>query len=90
MAIQLTREQAQRIQAMVDTGAYASPQEALDAALSAVEQAATVGFEGSEQELEHLLIEGLSSEELSEEQFWDSLDRRARELLAEYRPGPRA
>lgn len=90
MAIQLTLEQAQRIQAMVDTGAYASPKEALDAALAAVEQAAAVGFEGSEQELEALLIEGLSSEELSEEQFWDSMDRRTRELLAEHKPGPRS
>ena len=46
MAIQLTPEQEQRIQAVVNAGAYLSTEEALDAAMAAVEVAATPGFEG--------------------------------------------
>jgi hypothetical protein len=37
MAIQLTPEQEMRIQAVVSAGAYASAQEALEAAVTAVE-----------------------------------------------------
>jgi Arc/MetJ-type ribon-helix-helix transcriptional regulator len=61
MAIQLTPEQEQRIQAVVNAGAYPSTQEALDAAVAAVEFAATPGFEGTQEELEALLLEGLNS-----------------------------
>ena len=46
MAIQLTPEQEQRIQAIVNAGAYSSAQEALDAALAAMESAAAPGFDG--------------------------------------------
>jgi len=40
-----------------------------------VETAATPQFEGTDHELERLLLEGLSSKELEEEEFWDSVDR---------------
>jgi Arc/MetJ-type ribon-helix-helix transcriptional regulator len=40
VAIQLTPEQEQRIQAIVKAGAYPSAEEALDAAVAAVEIAA--------------------------------------------------
>ena len=69
MAIQLTPEQEMRIQAVVNAGAYPSAQEALDAAVTAVEIAAAPGFEGSQEELESLLMQGIASGELSEEEF---------------------
>jgi Arc/MetJ-type ribon-helix-helix transcriptional regulator len=46
MAIQLTPEQEQRIQAVVQAGVYRSAEEALDAAVAAVESVASAGFEG--------------------------------------------
>ena len=59
MAIQLTPEQEQRIHAVVNARAYPSAEEALDAAIAAVETAAAPGFEGTQEELEELLLEGL-------------------------------
>jgi hypothetical protein len=89
MAIQLTPEQEMRIQAVVNAGAYPSAQEALDAAVMAVEIAAAPGFEGSQEELESLLMQGLASRELSEEEFWDSVDRETCAMLAAHKPVPR-
>lgn len=74
MAIQLTPEQEQRIQAIVNTGAYSSAEQVLDAAVAAVEIAAAPGFDGSQEELEHLLMDGLASKELTEREFWTSID----------------
>ncbi len=82
MAIQLTPEQEQRLQAVVNAGAYASATEALDAALSVVENAAAHDFEGTQDELEGLLMEGLASKELSEEEFWHSVDSQTNAMLA--------
>ncbi|HEX3744364.1 MAG TPA: hypothetical protein VHW09_10555 [Bryobacteraceae bacterium] len=90
MAMQLTPEQEQRIQAIVNAGAYPSAQEALDAAVAAVEIAAALGFEGSQDELEGLLLKGLASHELSEEEFWDSVERETDQKLAAHKPVPRA
>ena len=90
MAIQLTPEQEQRIQAIVNAGAYPSAEEALDAAVAAVEIAAAPGFEGSQEELERLLLDGLASKELSEENFWNSVDGETNAMLAAHKPGPRA
>ncbi len=61
MPVQLTPDQEHRIQAMVTAGAYASVEEALSAAVAAVETAAAVPFEGSPEELQALLQEGLDS-----------------------------
>ena len=82
MAIQLTQEQEQRLLAVVDTGAYSSAEEALNAALTVVEQAAAQGFEGTHEELEGLLLEGLASKELSEDEFWQSVDTQTNAMLA--------
>jgi Arc/MetJ-type ribon-helix-helix transcriptional regulator len=93
MAIQLTPEQEQRIQAVVSAGAYASAEEALDAALAAVETAAAHDFEGTQEELEGLeglLVEGLASQELSEGEFWDSVDHETNAMLAAHKPDPRS
>lgn len=90
MAIQLTPEQEQRIQAVVTGGAYPSTREALDAAIVAVEIAAALGFEGEQEELDGLLLEGLASKDVSEEDFWDSIDRETTSMLADHRSGPHA
>ena len=73
MPIQLTSEQQQRIRAVVASGAYQSPEQALDAAVTAVETVAHGDFDDTN-ELEHLLAEGLNSGELSEEEFWRSIE----------------
>jgi Arc/MetJ-type ribon-helix-helix transcriptional regulator len=63
MSLQLTPEQEQRIRTVVNAGAYRSAEEALDAAVAAVEIAAAPDFEGAQEELEELLLEGLNSGE---------------------------
>lgn len=87
MALQLTPEQEQRIQAVVDAGAYSSPEEALDAAVAAVEATAAPGFEGTQEELEALLREGLNSGELVEadEGFWNRLRAETDQMVAEHK-----
>ncbi len=60
LAIQLTPGQEQRIQAFVNADTNPSAEEALDAA---VEIAAAPRFEGTQEELEALLVEGLNSGE---------------------------
>jgi Arc/MetJ-type ribon-helix-helix transcriptional regulator len=74
MAIQLTPEQEQKIQAIVESGAFRSVRDALDAAVTAVETAAANNFEGAAKELEAVLLEGVESRELSEEEFWIPLN----------------
>jgi Arc/MetJ-type ribon-helix-helix transcriptional regulator len=88
MALQLTPEQEQRIRAMVTAGAYPSAEDALNAAVAAVETAATLDFEGAPEELERELVQGLSSNELSEEEFWESVDRETNDRLAAAKPEP--
>jgi Arc/MetJ-type ribon-helix-helix transcriptional regulator len=89
MAIQLTPEQEQRIQAIVNAGAYLSAEEALDAAVAAVESAAAPGFEGSQEDLGGLLMAGEASKVLSEEEFWNSVDDETSAILAAHKPSPR-
>jgi len=89
MAIQLTEEQARRIEAVIERGAYESVEEALEAAVTAVEQRALPGFAGTPKELEELLAEGLASEQLGEDEFWSAVNRRTDALLEEYKAGRR-
>jgi Arc/MetJ-type ribon-helix-helix transcriptional regulator len=89
MSIRLTPKQEERIQAIVDTGAYRSAEEALNAAVTAVEITATPRFQGTDQELERLLLDGLSSKDLTEEEFWDSVDCETNAMLAAPKSGPR-
>jgi Arc/MetJ-type ribon-helix-helix transcriptional regulator len=89
MPIRLTPKQEERIQAIVDTGAYRSAEEALNAAVTAVELAAAPRFQGTDQELERLLLDGLSSKDLAEEEFWDSVDGETNAMLAPPKGGPR-
>lgn len=87
MAIELTRQQQERIQAVVERGAYGSAEEAVEAAVSALESAAAPGFEGTEEELEALLAEGLASGEPVEadEAYWRRLRARTDQMVAERR-----
>ena len=75
MSIQLTPDQERRVQSFVDSGLYTSAQDVVDAALAVVEQWAAHGFEGSQEELEKLLLDGLNSGEPIEadESFWNRL-----------------
>ena len=89
MPIQLTPEQEQRLQAVVNAGTYRTTEEALNAALTVVEKAEAHDFDGTQDELEGLLMEGLGSKELSEEEFWHSVDSQTNVMLASYKPGLR-
>jgi Arc/MetJ-type ribon-helix-helix transcriptional regulator len=86
MSIQLTPEQERRIRIVVGSGAYRSTEEALDAAVAAVETPAAPDFEGTKQELEELLLEGLHSGEPVDvdENFWNRLRAETDGIAAEY------
>ena len=86
MPIQLTTEQEQRIQAVVEAGAYPSAEEALDAAVAAVEIVAAPGFQGDHEELEVLIAEGLNSGEPIEATgaFWDHLKAETDQMAVDY------
>ena len=86
MAIQLTPEQERRIQAVVNAGAYSSTEKALDAAVAALEIAAAPDFEGTKEELEQLLLEGLDSGDPVEadEVFWNRLRAETDQMVTEH------
>ena len=85
--MQLTPEQERKIQAVVSAGAYSSIEEALDAAVAAVESAAAPGFEGTGEELDGLLMEGLNSGDAVEanEGLWNRLRAQTDQIVAEHR-----
>jgi len=89
MTIHLTPEQERRVQAVISRGAYESVEQLVDAALAAVEQCAVLGFADTQEELDTLLAEGLPSTELSEDEFWRSVNKQTDALLAEHKTGPR-
>ena len=79
----------QRVQAVISWGAYEYVNEVVEAALAAVEQRTVPGFEGAEEELETLLAEGLASKELTEDEFWNSVNRQTGGMVAEHKTGRR-
>jgi putative addiction module CopG family antidote len=85
MTIHLTPEQEQRLQAVIGRGAYESIDEVVEAALFAVEQHTNPGFDGTDNELEALLLEGLDSGEVSEEEFWESVNKRTNAMRADHK-----
>ena len=89
MAIQLTPEQERRVQAVISSGAYTSVNDVMEAALASLEQRAAQCFDGTEQELEALLLEGLASKEHTEKEFWESVNRRTSAILDEETAGSR-
>jgi Arc/MetJ-type ribon-helix-helix transcriptional regulator len=84
--MQLTPEQELRIWAVVKAGVYDSAKEALNAALAAVEVAAEPGFEGTQEELEQPLAEGLDSGEPVEADaaYWARLRADTDRMAAEH------
>jgi Arc/MetJ-type ribon-helix-helix transcriptional regulator len=86
MAIHLTPEQERRIQAVIGCGACGSLDEAVEAAVFALEQQTAPRLEGSEEGWETLLMRGLASEEMSEAEFWALVNRRTKVLTAERKP----
>ncbi len=89
MTIYLTPEQKRRIQLVIRRGAYESAEEVVEAAWTAVEQRTVPGFTGTQEELDALPAEGLSSKELAEDEFWDSVNKRTDALLTAHKTGPR-
>ncbi len=90
MKISLTPEQERRVQAVMSRGAYGSVEEVVEAALAAVEQRTLPGFAGTSDELDALLAEGLVSQELSESEFWGSVNKETDALLAKHKTGLRS
>ena len=86
MSLQLTSEQEQRIRSVVSAGAYRSAEEALDAAVAAVEIAAAPEFEGTNAELEELLLDGLNSGEPVpvDENYWNRLRAKTDNMATEH------
>jgi hypothetical protein len=85
MAIQLSPEQENRIQALVKGKYRDSPEKVLDAALAIVELKA-LRFEGTQEEFDALMIEGHNSgegEEINDE-FWDRLKAETDRMAAEH------
>ena len=89
MSIQLTPEQERRIRTVVNAGAYGSTEEAIDVAVAAVELAAAPGFEGTQEELEVLLQEGINSGApiAADEKFWNRLGAEINSVAMEHRAG---
>ena len=85
MTIHLTPEQERRIRSVISRGAYESVEEVVDAALAAVEQRTVPGFAGTQEELDALLAEGLASKELTENEFWTSVDAQTDIMLSEHK-----
>jgi Arc/MetJ-type ribon-helix-helix transcriptional regulator len=85
MTVHLTAEQEQRIQAIIHSGAYETVQDVVDATIAGVEQRTMPGFDGTEAELETLLLAGMESPELSEDEFWGSVDHATDAMLAEHK-----
>ena len=90
MTINLTPQQERRLQDVLKLGAYESVEEVVEAALAAVEQRTVPGFEGTAEELDSLLAEGLASRELSEDEFWGFVNRRTDAMLGDHKSGPRS
>lgn len=90
MTIHLTPEQERRVQDVISRGAYESIEQLVDAALAAVEQRIVPGFAGTQAELDALLADGLASKELTEDEFWRSVNTQTEAMLAEHKTGPRS
>ena len=71
-----------RIQAVVDAGAFSTPELALEAAVELVEAAAKNDFEGSPEELGAVLKQGLDSKMMSEKDFCNAADAEIEGMLA--------
>jgi hypothetical protein len=77
----MTPEQEQRAKAIIDSGWYRY--RPAEAARMAMEKRAHPDFEGTDAELQALLLEGLGSSELSENKFWRDVNRETDRMLAD-------
>ena len=86
MPVKLNAEQERRIQSFVDRGLYGSTEDVVDAALAAFEEHAAPDFEGTSEELESLLLEGLESGEPKEADaaFWNRLTEETDRMAADH------
>jgi len=85
MAIQLSPEQESRIQSLVEKGFRESPAEVLDYLLRYAELE-EIGFEGTPEEFDALMLEGLNSgegEEITDE-FWNRIEAETDQMAAEH------
>ncbi len=89
VTIHLTPEQERRIQEVIRRGGYASLDEVVEAALTAVEQRTVPGFSGTSEELDTLLAEGVASEQLEESEFWSRVLQGTDAMLAEHKASRR-
>ena len=89
MTIDLTPEQETRLHAIISRGAYQSVEEVVEAALAAVEQRTLRGFSGTPDELDALLTEGVASKELTEAEFWGSVNQQTDALLTGHKTASR-
>ncbi len=88
MTIHLTPEQERRVLAVIGRGASESVEQVVDAALAAVEQRTVLGFTGTQEELDALLAEGLASNELMEDEFWNLVNAQTDTMLSEHKTDP--
>jgi hypothetical protein len=70
---------------MIHRGAYQTIEDVVEAALTAVEQRASPSFEDTDDELEALLLAGVNSPEIPEEEFWASVDQTTDTIIAEHK-----
>jgi hypothetical protein len=72
--------------AILESGAYRTPEEALDSAIANLESTVDHDFEGSIDELNQLIVEGLNSGPSIEvnDDFWRQLDAKTDKLLLEH------
>jgi hypothetical protein len=89
VTINLTTEQERRLQAEMSRRTYESVEKVVDAALAAVKQRTLPALAGTPDELDALLAKGLASKELTETDFWDSVNKRRDILLAARKNGLR-
>lgn len=89
MPIQLTSEQEQRIRAVVESGSYANAEEAVEAAVSALEAVAADSSAGGPEQLEESILEGLRSPSLTEEDFWLAVESETDAVRVSHRRTPR-
>ena len=83
MTVHLTPEQEQRIEAIIHSDHTID--DVVETALTAVEQRAAPRFAGTGEEQEALLLTGMNSPDIAQEEFWASVDEATDAMLAEHK-----
>lgn len=90
MTINLTPEQERRLEEVVRRGGYESVDEVVEAALIAFEQRLVPGFSGTPEELDALLADGMASRQITEDEFWTTVNQQTDIMLARFKPDSRS